>query len=74
MIEQRYKHQRDYIESLITQYEKSILKLQKKGTAYRSGRVYPEEKEVRGSFKANRQRRIGISNVSFKFRSKRLVL
>lgn len=31
MIEQRYKSQRDYIESLITQYEKAILKLQKKG-------------------------------------------
>ena len=31
MTEQRYKSQRDYIASLISEYEKAILKLQKKG-------------------------------------------
>lgn len=31
MTEQRYKSQRDYIASLIIEYDKAILKLQKKG-------------------------------------------
>ncbi len=31
MTEQRYKSQRDYIASLIIEYDKAIIKLQKKG-------------------------------------------